>query len=112
MKLFLHAGIHRTGTTSLQRALARNRDRLRAGGIVYPGEETNHQPLVWALHRGQAGAEAVLDLVEAAGTEGADRMILSGEDFAIHTDLGWLREVAAHVDTRAPSSTSAARTTG
>jgi hypothetical protein len=101
MKLFLHAGIHRTGTTSLQRLLAQNRDRLRASGVAYPGEETNHQSLAWALHRRQSGAAAVLDLVETAGAEGAERVVLSGEDFAIHTDLGWLQEVAARVETRA-----------
>jgi hypothetical protein len=97
MQLVIHAGIHRTGTTSLQRCLARNRAALAAAGVGYPGEGGNHQPLAWALHRGQAGAEAVLALVEAAE---APRLVLSGEDFAIHRDLGWLEAVAARVDTR------------
>ena len=101
MKLVLHAGIHRTGSTSLQRALARNRAALAARGIAYPGEEANHQPLVWSLFRRQSGAEAVLGLVEAARSEGAGTLILSGEDFAIHDDLGWLEGVAARVETRA-----------
>lgn len=100
LRLVIHAGIHRTGTTSLQRFLAANRAGLAAAGVAYPGEENNHQPLAWALHRGQAGAEAVLALVEAA-PPGTRQLVLSGEDFAIHRDLGWLATVAARVDTRA-----------
>jgi len=98
MQLVIHAGIHRTGTTSLQRTLARNRAALLARGVAYPGEAPNHQGLVWELVRGQSGAREVLALVEEAG---APRAVLSGEDFAIHQDLGWLAAVAARVDTRA-----------
>ncbi len=98
MALLIHAGIHRTGSTSLQQFLAANRAALAARGVAYPGEAVNHQALAWALKRGESGAREVLALVEAAG---AARVVLSGEDFAIHTDLGWLREVAARHDTRA-----------
>jgi hypothetical protein len=97
MQLLLHAGIHRTGTTSLQRTLARNRAALLARGAAYPGEAPNHQALAWELVRGQSGAREVLALVEAAG---APHVILSGEDFAIHEDLGWLAPVAKRHDVR------------
>jgi len=97
MQLVIHAGIHRTGTTSLQRALARNRAALLARGVAYPGEAPNHQALAWELVRGKSGAREVLALVEAAG---APRVVLSGEDFAIHEDLGWLAAVAARHDVR------------
>jgi hypothetical protein len=101
MRLVIHAGIHRTGTTSLQQFLARNRAALAARGLVYPGAESSQQALAWALHRRRDGAEAVLGLVEEAAAAGVDRLLLSGEDFAIHQDLGWLEAVAARVDTRA-----------
>ena len=94
----IHAGIHRTGSTSLQNFLADNRAALAAQGVAYPGETTNHQGLVWALKRGESGAGEVLALMKNAG---AERVVLSGEDFCIHTDLRWLREVAARVETRA-----------
>ena len=45
MQLVIHAGVHRTGTTSLQRALEKARPALAARGIVYPGTETNQQAL-------------------------------------------------------------------
>jgi len=97
MRLVIHAGIHRTGTTSLQRTLAKNRAALLAQGVAYPGEAPNHQALAWELVRGQSGAREVLALVEGAG---AERVVLSGEDFAIQTDLAWLAAVAARHDVR------------
>lgn len=36
MRLVLHAGTHKTGTTSIQRVLADNRDWLRGRGLYYP----------------------------------------------------------------------------
>jgi hypothetical protein len=101
MRLVIHAGIHRTGTTSLQRFLARNRAALAARGLVYPGAESSQQALAWSLHRGQAGAKAVLELVGEASAADAGQLVLSGEDFAIHRDLAWLEAVAARVDVRA-----------
>ena len=43
----------------------------------------------------------MLALVEAARAAGAARVILSGEDFAIHEDLGWLAPVAARHEVEA-----------
>ncbi len=37
-ELLLHVGLHKTGTTALQAALAAARDDLSARGIAYPGE--------------------------------------------------------------------------
>jgi hypothetical protein len=36
MRLILHAGTHKTGTTSIQKVLADNRDALRTQGVFYP----------------------------------------------------------------------------
>jgi hypothetical protein len=98
MALILHAGIHRTGTTSLQQFLAGNRAALAARGVGYPGQEVHHQKLAWALKRGEAGARDVLALIGEVPDAGT--VVLSGEDFAIHTDLRWLGRVAARHDTR------------
>lgn len=40
-ELFIHAGAHRTGTSSFQMCLHENRDRLEAGGwaMAYPGRD-------------------------------------------------------------------------
>ncbi|MBA2740299.1 MAG: hypothetical protein M3386_05955 [Actinomycetota bacterium] len=37
-RVYLHIGAPKTGTTYLQAVLFRNRARLRAGGVLYPGE--------------------------------------------------------------------------
>jgi hypothetical protein len=99
MKVVIHAGVHRTGTTSLQYFLAANRQALRERGFVYPGEEPNHQNLAWAIKRGEVGAEQMLGALGDVGPE--ETAILSGEDFSILTDLGWLRDLAAHVPVEA-----------
>jgi hypothetical protein len=87
-KLILHIGIHRTGTTGLQRNLSGNRERLKALDIAYPFEQTNHQDLAWAIHRGDlTGADMVEKLQPYADCA---KIVLSGEDFCIHRSLAWL----------------------
>jgi len=98
-RLTLHIGIHRTGTTGLQRGLAANRDRLKAQGKCYPGKDTNHQDMAWALYRGKLDGKGVLKTLDAHA--GERHLILSGEDFCIHRDLGWLRAVRAVYDVEA-----------
>jgi hypothetical protein len=99
MKVVIHAGIHRTGTTSLQGFLADHRELLKSHGVVYPGERPNHQQLAWALKRGDAGAPDVNAIIEAGGPD--QTVVLSAEDFCIHTDLKWLGEVAGSHEVRA-----------
>lgn len=98
MKVIIHAGIHRTGTTSLQGFLSGNRQALAGHGIHYPGEARNHQPLCWAINRGDAGAEDIRRL--AAEGAGGRSLLLSAEDFCTHTKLAWLRELASTHETR------------
>ncbi|MGV3548463.1 hypothetical protein [Rhizobium sp.] len=87
-RLTLHIGIHRTGTTGLQRALAANRDRLKAQGKCYPFDGTNHQDIAWALHRGKMNGQQLVKKLAPYAADG--HLILSGEDFCIHRDLSWL----------------------
>jgi hypothetical protein len=42
MKLILHIGTHKTGTTSLQAWLANNREALAANGVSYPHATVAH----------------------------------------------------------------------
>lgn len=98
MKLIIHAGIHRTGSSSLQNYFAENRASLLKQGIFYPGESKNHQQLAWAIKRGEAGSENVLSMI--SGFEGGS-IVLSAEDFCIHKDLSWLSEVASRISTKA-----------
>lgn len=71
-RIVLHIGMERTGTSAVQRFLARNRTALRLMGVRYPrprsGAPEKHQDLVHAIRSGDD--EAIRALV-AAYTEGA-----------------------------------------
>lgn len=48
--IILHAGVHKTGSTALQAALAAARPDLRQLGILYPGREfPAHHAAAWAV---------------------------------------------------------------
>jgi len=97
MRLLLHAGMHRTGSTDLQIFLERNRAALAAAGVGYPGEGRDHQDLAWALFRGDATGDDVAALLPRRGPE---TVVLSGEDFLVHRDLGWLKAVRRRAEVR------------
>lgn len=98
-KLTLHVGIHRTGTTGLQRDLSDNRDRLMTIGYAYPGAKNNHQELAWAIHRGAMTGEDVLELLKPFDRSG--HLVLSGEDFCIHKQLDWLEPLKQRYEVEA-----------
>ena len=98
-RLTLHIGIHRTGTTGLQRGLAANRERLKAQGKCFPFKGTNHQDIAWGLHRGKMSGKGLVKQLDPYAGEG--HIILSGEDFCIHRDLGWLAPLKAIYDIEA-----------
>jgi hypothetical protein len=54
-KLFLHVGFHKTGTTSLQDALNRNRAELLTQGLIYPKTRRFRAQHEFAWSAGQRG---------------------------------------------------------
>ena len=54
-KLFLHVGFHKTGTTSLQDALNRNRKELQSQGVIYPKTRKFRAQHEFAWSVGQRG---------------------------------------------------------
>jgi hypothetical protein len=77
-KLILHAGIHRTGTTSIQRYLSRNRKHLAAQAISYPGTTDNQQEFAFKLMRRSITPDAFADMLSESEHE---TILVSGEDF-------------------------------
>ena len=67
-------------------------------GISYPGDAKNHQPLAWSLKQGRSTAKDVETVINSGG--GAETIVLSAEDFCIHTDLRWLGKIARVHDVR------------
>ena len=93
--LILHLGMHKTGSTYLQRCLLQSADTLRAAGVLFPktglaGPEfyavrpegfPGHIGLLTAVRRGHAGSWARLDAEIAAS--GCKTTILSCENMLL-----------------------------
>lgn len=47
--IVLHIGVHKTGSTALQTALARARPELLSHGVLYPGTDLAHHSAAWAV---------------------------------------------------------------
>ncbi len=97
-RLILHIGTHKTGTTSLQRGLARNRRKLQKNGIWYP----NYDLIGWPPHYAHigianafSGAHAALTRRDASQffekvahrSKDFDATIISAEPFFRHIGL-------------------------
>lgn len=86
-QVFVHVGTHKTGSTSIQNFLARNADRLRAGGILVPTTGIRgygHHLVAWELrHDERLGGRSgfVPGLLEELRGSDLDRAVISSEDF-------------------------------
>jgi hypothetical protein len=89
IRLAVHVGPHKTGSTSVQRALVANREPLAAAGVWYPpsldAAEFPDQHADIAALLVKSGVEPVVDWFHAAGceavTRGCDTLLLSSENF-------------------------------
>jgi hypothetical protein len=90
--VFLHCGLHKTGTTAIQAALLASRDKLLAHGILYPvngGNESGHPNLAWEIlgdgrfdSDGLTLDRAVQQIVAFPG-----KIVLSSEEFESMLDV-------------------------
>lgn len=93
-RVFIHLGLHKTGTTSFQNYLANHRDSLRQAGILVPGTGVpgafigGQHELAWSLR--PATTEDATDREEVwrrlrheIDDSDCSRVILSTEDFAL-----------------------------
>ena len=102
MRLIIHAGVHRTGTTSLQKTLERNAGILGERGVYYPpGQGGRHRQLAAALAKGGSDGKAALDALLDGAPATADSIVLSNEDFSMHRDLAWLDHARSRMEVRA-----------
>ena len=103
MKLVVHVGPHKTGTTALQLMLARNRNALGNAGICYPSSMTQHaghHELSWSLkgwnlrllgtYDGpESTTEILTTFMSEAKKAGASTLVLSSEDLSLLTIDEW-----------------------
>jgi hypothetical protein len=94
MRLILHAGTEKTGTTSIQSVLFRNRDWLRQRGVFYPseaGRKNRHHSFATNLISPSTAAAARQFLEEAAAAAGTCHTILLSTEWlysAAHNPSG------------------------
>ncbi|MBI5429089.1 MAG: hypothetical protein HY938_01385 [Nitrosomonadales bacterium] len=101
MQIFIHIGWHKTGTTSIQEFLLKNRERLAITNKIYYPEEgmlfCAHHNLAWAIQNKkkspwgdvplvEGGAESfIIQAIDKARGKGCDTIIFSSEEFCTLT---------------------------
>lgn len=79
LRVVIHAGMHKTGTTSLQSCLAVHRTELAESGVWYPDLGADHQGTLLNVKRPGWHGQAVVEVCKAALRRGARTLVLSGE---------------------------------
>ncbi len=95
---FIHIGLHKTGTTAIQRFLAANRKALEKTGYLYPGTKPAHHFLRWLWKQTNAGnniPQKTHELFQEINGSQSDMVILSSEMFTAgkENNAAKLREV-------------------
>jgi hypothetical protein len=103
MKLVVHVGPHKTGTTAIQNMLSQNRRALLASGVFYPESitgRTGQHELAWAIKRwnlrllhadltNQQAVDYLSMFLRDAVVANANVLVLSSEDFSLLTQQEW-----------------------
>ena len=84
MRLVIHCGCHKTGTTAFQTLCSQNRALLNEVGVHYPGEDSlkQHSHLIWRIQaEGVSFLGRRLRAYRVSAGQNCDTVLLSGEDF-------------------------------
>lgn len=100
MRIHIHIGTHKTGSTSLQAFLAQNRGVLGNLGYLFPktdkADHANHS-IAWQLREGDE--RGLRTVVAHAKSKGMSSVVLSSEDFELLRDLRRIRSLTAEFST-------------
>ncbi len=85
MKLILHFGIHRTGSTSIQKCLENSYNVLKSHGFLYPKIKgmNGHIQLPWGLNKSEITPKEIVDAILEQKNALTHTCILSAEDFSL-----------------------------
>lgn len=102
-KLYLHVGVHRTGTTSTQRFFRANFNELLTKGYLYPFGVARHNSVVNRVRYGMLDAEELArDLSRRMDAKGdhIHSVILSDEDMSSIQDFSAFTPLARHFEVK------------
>lgn len=90
--LVFHFGIHRTGTTTLQSVLKKNKGILRSHGIIYPSlfNLPDHVKIPWWIKNSKIELEDVLSSIKNQDEGFVETIVVSAEDFCMLNDFSFL----------------------
>jgi hypothetical protein len=86
-ELFLHIGLHKTGTTYLQHVLMANRAAFAAAGLapapfLHP-REGNHYPMIRALRAEGFAPEAFARVMDAVAAAPGEKLVVTAEELCV-----------------------------
>lgn len=79
MKVVIHGGMFKTGTTSLQSSLAQSSDLLETEGIIYPLTSINQHSVLLNARNPKWNTDILNELAVSANKKGFHTLLLSGE---------------------------------
>ena len=93
MKLHIHFGIHRTGTTSIIRTILNNLNTLNKYGYLIPklGFEHRHIKIAWHLINKKINGLDLLKMINYVINEETKYILLISEDFSQLENNNWLK---------------------
>ncbi|WP_146140413.1 hypothetical protein [Zobellella endophytica] len=95
MKIIIHIGTHKTGSTLIQKLCAQNHERLKDHGIHYPVgffSQAGQHELAWAVKNNnhELADKLINDILHTCGS--SHTIFLSSEEFEFINDFRYLRE--------------------
>ncbi|MEM6580780.1 MAG: hypothetical protein AAF699_05885 [Pseudomonadota bacterium] len=108
-KLYLHVGFHKTGSTSIQTYLFRNRKVLGRSGLLYPTtglEHSAHHRIAWACGTGRHAKKPELvnryveQLRKEASASSVENVIVSSEEFESSHEIPYLESLTKEFDVK------------
>ena len=100
MKLILHFGIHRTGSTGIHNYLSQNHDSISKEGFLYPiiDGQRLHGKLPYALESGKVSTSDLLKQIERQSSRRTHTVIISSENFASLKNFSFLSPLKEKYD--------------
>lgn len=103
MKIFLHIGTHKTGSTLIQKTCALNHTKLKSSGVFYPVDyfsQWGHHELAWKMMQGriQEARKWLHDIINEAKASDCKSLIISSEEFEFANNFVNVKKLFGDLD--------------